>query len=125
MREQRVHERIYFTSETEVVGTFHPVNAPENAFFARILNMSLGGLFASIRLDRDLKLKTNDLLVLNEIHSNSIINQTTNILLEVRWTHDQGMFDYLGCGCQFIEITDDGLQQIRKLLEWGGLMAGI
>jgi hypothetical protein len=123
MEEHRIHERVYFTSDTEVVGTFHPLHSPEDSFFGRILNMSLGGLFVSIRGDREMELKSNDLLVLNGIHSNNITNMTTNILLEVKWCHSQGIVDYLGCGCQFVEITGNGLKQIQKLLEWGKLMA--
>ena len=123
MAEGREHKRIYFNPETELVGSFHPVNEPENTFNGRILNLSLGGLFVSIKHERKMFLQSNDLLVMNEIKSNDIINMTTNILLEVRWTHDQGMVDYLGCGCQFIEVTDNGLGQVEKLLEWGELTA--
>ena len=123
MAEGREHKRIYFGSGTELVGSFHPVNEPENTFYGRILNLSRGGLFVSIRHERKMFLQSNDLLVMNEIKSNDIINMTTNILLEVRWTHDQGMVDYLGCGCQFIEVAENGLEQVEKLLEWGELMA--
>ena len=123
MHEKRAHKRVYFTSDTEVIGIFHPVDAPENSFLGRILNLSLGGLFVSIHEDTKMTMKPNDLLVLNGIRSNDFVNFTTNIILEVRWCHGQGVVSYIGCGCQFIEIADAGLQQVRKLLEWGELMA--
>lgn len=118
-KEKRKYVRVYFNPGDEVFGQFNPYNSDSGVVNAQITNLSMGGLYFTLRRNSPLVFQEKDLVLLNEITTAINLKVTTNILLEVVRVENHDVVDYVGYGCQFVEIIDKAKEQLCKLVEWG------
>ncbi len=116
--EKRRHERVYFPPGHGVNGSFGLIDAPEETITVPILNLSLGGLYFTLKRSSPLLFNANDAIILNEFKTGDDFNLTANIILEVRRVENHGVVDFVGFGCQFVDIDANTRERMAKFIEW-------
>jgi len=115
--ERRRHRRIYFNNG-EVTGSFGPLDPPEQSVEAMVLNLSLGGLYITVSRGAPLRFRANETIIMYELKASESLRITSNIMVDVKRVEDQPIFNYIGYGCQFIELDQSSRARLVKFLEW-------
>lgn len=115
--EKRRHRRVYFNDGEEVRGVFGPLDEPRQVE-ARILNLSLGGLYITVERAAAMRFRANDTVIMYELNAPGGFRVTGNLLVEVRRVEDQPIFGHIGYGCQFVDLDPVTKARMAKFLEW-------
>lgn len=118
-REKRRYDRVYFNPNDDVTGRFHFPDSPDGIFEAKILNLSIGGMYFTAKRDADLNFQTNDIVILKEIQTSINFHLDISVTLKVRRVQNHEIVEFVGYGCEFVEINDSDLAQVDKLVNWG------
>ncbi len=116
--ERRRHRRVYFNNGG-VTGSFGPLDTPEQSVEAKVLNLSLGGLYITVSRGAPLRFRANETIIMYELKApEHSIMITGNIMVDVKRVEDQPIFNHIGYGCQFIELDQSSRTRLVKFLEW-------
>jgi hypothetical protein len=116
IEEKRKFNRIPFSYQDNIVGVFtHP--GRHDKISSHILNISMQGLYFTIRKEEAKKLSENDQLALLELKGPKQISYILNIDMTVARILDHSDLEYFGYGCKFISFPDSSIDQIKRFLE--------
>lgn len=135
--ERRRSERVYFSSDDEITcllkapgGTIPPVSGNVShlgpgsvinpaEIVANISNLSLGGLYLILKKTWAQHFELGDDLVLEKIQATMLYNLELKAGMEIKRLHNYDFVDRVGLGCEFTQLSEHALENIRKLIEWG------
>jgi hypothetical protein len=116
IEEKRKFNRIPFAYQDNIVGIFtHP--GRQGKIAAHILNLSMQGLYFTMRKEEGDKLAENDTLVLLEIKGPRRVNYILDIEMTVARILDYADLEYFGYGCKFTQFPDSSMEQMKRFLE--------
>lgn len=119
--ERREFKRALFSIEDGVVGILSVPELQKKPITAYLLNLSVGGMYFTLRTDERNKIKKGDHLVLVQIKGSTSLKFLVNIDAEIRWILNYENFEHVGIGCQFLNIPDSSRDQIGKFVDsWYG-----
>jgi hypothetical protein len=114
--EKRKFNRIPFSYQDNIVGIFvHP--GRKDKINAHILNLSMQGLYFTMRKEEGDKLAADDNLVLLEIKGPRSINYILDIEMTVARILDYADLDFFGYGCKFTSFPDSSIDQMKRFLQ--------
>jgi hypothetical protein len=114
--EKRKFNRIPFSYQDNIVGVFtHP--GKQDKINAHILNLSMQGMYFTMRKEEWKKLSENDQIVVLEIKGPKNSNYILNIEMIVARILDHPELEYFGYGCKFISVPDSSMEQMKRFLE--------
>ena len=113
--EKRKFNRVPFLYNDEIIGTFI-IPGEKEKFRAHILNLSVQGLYFTLKKDEK-QLHEADKLVLLEMNGLRDEVFIVNIEMEVRRVLNYEELLHLGYGCKFLTFPDSSKEQIRRFLE--------
>ena len=116
--ERRQHKRVYFDNGDEVTGVFGPLDQAGCIVEAKVLNLSLGGLYFTIDRRAPCRFLARDTIIMYELNAPEGLRVTSNIMVEVKRVEDQPIFGHIGYGCQFIELDPATRTRMARFLEW-------
>lgn len=115
-REKRKFNRIPFSYNDNIIGTFtHP--GRRNKIKAHILNLSIQGLYFTLKKDDEKMIEKGDKLILLEIKGIKNQDFIFNIEMDINRVLDYAELEHFGYGCQFIIVPESSKKQIRRFLE--------
>ena len=115
-REKRKFNRIPFSYNDNIIGSFtHP--GRRNKIKAHILNLSIQGLYFTLKKDDEKMIEEGDKLILLEIKGIKNQDFIFNIEMEINRVLDYVELEHFGYGCQFINVPESSKKQIRRFLE--------
>lgn len=117
INEKREFKRTFFTVEDGMVGTFTFPGIQKEALTAYIFNLSIGGIFFTIRNDQNGKLKEGNHLIFMEIKQWTSLKTLVNIDAKIKWIRKDPLSQKVGIGCEFLNIPDTSKKQIRKFID--------
>jgi len=116
IEEKRKFNRIPFAYQDNVVGIFtHP--GRQDKIHAHILNLSMQGLYFTMRKEEGDKLAQDDKLVLLEIKGPRRINYILDVEMTVARILDYADLKYFGYGCKFTSFPESSVAQMKRFLE--------
>lgn len=116
VEEKRKFNRIPFSYQDNIVGVFvHP--GKQDKIDAHILNLSMQGMYFTLRKEEWSKLSENDRLVVLEIKGPRNDNYIVNIEMTVKRILDYTDLEFFGYGCKFTSLPDSSLEQMKRFLE--------
>jgi hypothetical protein len=117
-KEKRVYDRVYFSAEDRIVGTFvFPGN--KKKLEAHIMNISAGGLHFTMNRKEMISLKIGDRLILTKMIGSPSLQIVSDIELEIKWKLDYRLMKHVGFGCEFRIIPELVRFQLSKFFESG------
>lgn len=135
--EKRKFERAYFSSDDNVTGiilipgqeiplingtisTLSLGDDPEAIDIdGNINDISIGGVYLILKKTQALHLDVGSLLTLKEIQANILCSLALNIGMKIRRIYNYEFVEHIGLGCEFTNISDEALEIIKQLVEWG------
>ena len=114
--EKRKFNRIPFSYSDNIIGRFtHP--GRQNKINAHILNLSVQGLYFTLKKDDEEMIQQGDKLVLLKIKGIKNEDFIVNIEMEISRVLDHMELEHFGYGCKFITFPESSKEQIRRFLE--------
>ena len=114
--EKRKFNRIPFSYNDNIIGRFtHP--GRQDKINAHILNLSVQGLYFTLKKDDGKMIQQDDKLILLEIKGLKNQDFIVNIKMEIRRILDYMELEHFGYGCKFITCPESSKEQIRRFLE--------
>lgn len=116
--EKRAFDRLVFPVEKKVQATF--VSANNNiTLSARVLNISQGGLGLAAVKSENVVLEEENELILQGIIGEEKLDCLKGHTVKVKWILNSGIFENLGVGCEFVELSDECLECIARFCNGG------
>ncbi|MBU0674669.1 MAG: PilZ domain-containing protein [Proteobacteria bacterium] len=115
--DRRKYPRIFFSVDDEVAASITTPNTNNlPPFHAKVMDLSLGGLFFTIKRGELLPINEGDFLLLKDIIAFFQFRITCEIEMKVKRVQDHQFIEYIGFGCEFISPPPETEEQIRNLL---------
>jgi c-di-GMP-binding flagellar brake protein YcgR len=115
--ERRVFKRVLFTIEDQVSGLISSCTIKGLTIKANVLNLSQGGICLTIPRTKDFSLQKGDQIVLLQVKIPDSSQFLTNIDARIKWIMDQPDFEYLGIGCEFINLPNSSEEQLKSFVQ--------
>ena len=120
--ERRQFNRALFTIDDGVIGILSVPELQKAPITAYLLNLSVGGMYFTLRTEEKNKIKEGDHLVLIQIKGSASLKFLVNIDAEIRWILNYENFEHVGIGCKFLNIPESSRKQVGKFVDsWYGL----
>ena len=116
MAEKRRFNRVPFSYNDNIIGTFIRPGTSKK-IIAHILNLSVQGLYFSLKKNEISDIEEHDKLVLLDIRVPRNDDFILNIEMEIRRILDHPELEHIGFGCNFITFPESSRDQIRRFLE--------
>lgn len=117
--EKRKYPRYAFPKENEINAQLSLPNGGD-AFKARLLNISLGGLGLAIEkqsIESIELIRENDELELQSIEGHVILSDLIDQKVQIKWILNYGPLKNIGLGCEFLNLNKRSKEVISALLE--------
>ncbi len=115
--DRRKYQRYACAIDEGVHGRFTFSPERKELFTAYIFNISLGGMYFSVRNDQKNKFKKGDILTFVEIKKSGSQNYLINVESEIIWLLNHHFLNHIGLGCKFLKISENSKDQISKFIE--------
>ncbi len=115
--EQRRFQRAVFSIGDGVIGVFSSNGLKNDSIAASIMNLSAGGLQFILPRDTSQEIGAGDRLILREIKGTVDLELASNNELEVKWIMELQIFEYIGIGCEFLNISEATRVQIDQFVD--------
>ncbi len=115
--EKRRFKRAVFSIEDGIIGVFSSDDFTNDSMAASIMNLSAGGLQFILPRDTSPEIGAGDRLILREIKGTTGLRFVSNLELEVKWVLDLQIFDHVGIGCEFLNVSDAIMDQIDQFVD--------
>ncbi len=115
--EKREFKRAFFTLEEGITAFVIPINNENKPAEVTILSISAGGLsFLGNRFKLP-RMKPGDHLIINDIDTPQPIGKIIHTEVKIRYILDNPRRVRVVCGCEFVDIDENYIQQIEKRIE--------
>ena len=116
-KDRRRFKRILLTKDDEITGNLIPSAREAKSLKGYILNISQEGLHFSSKIDDSFKINKGDKFILSEIKGPDNFRIILNLDVEIKWVLGTSTLEYVGCGVQFINMSENTREQINRFLE--------
>ncbi len=120
--EKRAYPRLNLGIDDGYFGNF-TCNG-NDTLVAQIVNISAGGLNMAVPLKEAAKLENNKILLLVNIAGGANFSFLSHIKAEIRWIKKLDLPGHLFVGCQFIDLSAEGREQLIKFVDSERLSRG-
>ena len=116
VEEKRKFNRIPFSYQDNIIGNFtHPGRFDK--ITAHILNLSMQGLYFTMRDEDGKNLAEGDKLALLELKGPKHTSYIVDIEMEVARILANPELEHFGYGCKFISFPETSVDQIKRFLQ--------
>jgi len=113
-KERRRFERIFFSEDDEIRGTFQLPEHHNMSMAAKIMDICEDGMCLDLKeYDESDTLNDEDHLIFTEIRGTEDLHFLVNIELEIRWTLN---LKHFAIGCEFVNLSPSIREQIRQMM---------
>ncbi|MBU0484656.1 MAG: PilZ domain-containing protein [Proteobacteria bacterium] len=117
-KNRRKYERVFFSPDDNVLAVFTITNQEAPPRSTYLTDLSLGGLYFTIKRTEAPCLAVNDKLILNEIKTAVSFQIKAEIEIVIRRIQDYDFVEHIGYGCEFVNITEEIRETIGQLVDW-------
>jgi len=115
--ERRQSQRILFKKQNNIMGQFSLLKKQNKPIIVQILNMSRGGIFFTLRSNRDVQLKVGD-----KIFFEDIINEDSRVFplkmnAIIIWIMEDSTMEYTGIGSKFLGVDPEQEKKISDCIQ--------
>jgi c-di-GMP-binding flagellar brake protein YcgR len=114
--ERREASRAIFTMDHQVMGRISISEKPVRSFVVQILNMSTSGIFFTFRSNRDLNIKSGDIIFYEKIRAGDSDSIVLNIKARIVWMEDDPSSSYVGVGSKFLNDNPEIYKKINNFI---------
>jgi c-di-GMP-binding flagellar brake protein YcgR len=116
-KEKRRYQRIFFSIEDSIKGIFAFSNHQKGLLTANIINISEGGLGLALNKDKKDRINKGDYVILTHIMGIQGLESLTNVEAEIKWILDNPSLEFIGCGCEFLNVPESQRDMIRIFID--------
>jgi c-di-GMP-binding flagellar brake protein YcgR len=116
-KEKRRYQRIFFSIEDSIKGSFAFSDHQKGLLTANIINISEGGLGLALSKDKKDRINKGDYVILTHIMGIQGLESLTNVEAEIRWILDNPSLGFIGCGCEFLNVPESQRDAIRIFID--------
>lgn len=116
-KDRRRFKRILLTIDDGITAILIPTARQDKNLTGYILNISQEGMHFSSKIDDSIKINKGDKFILTEIKGPYNFRIILNLDVEIKWVLDSSSLEFVGCGIQFIKMTENTREQINRFLE--------
>lgn len=115
MENRRRFERIFFSAEDRITGSFSLADFSVYSD-AAVMDLSVGGIRLTIGKDEFSHLKEGERLRLIQLEGAFGLEHISHIEMEVRWVLSHPSLNHIGVGCHFLNPTPEVTEHIRVFM---------
>ncbi len=115
--DRRKFKRAIFTLEDGVIAMLGIPGVQERAFKTYILNLSEGGIQFTLDEENIQKIHKGERVIILQIEAPFSLRFLVNIDAEIKWVLPHDIFEHVGAGCEFINITPTSQEQISAFVK--------
>jgi hypothetical protein len=116
--DRRQSQRILFEKKHDIMGHFSITTNPGKSIVVHIMNMSLGGIFFTIRANRDVQLKMGDKIIFENIRRGDSKFFPLKLEAEIIWIMDDSDMEYIGVGSKFINLDGEKTSRLKNCIHY-------
>lgn len=114
--EHRRYRRVYFQRDQEVTGILARFGLQAEDLRIKVLNLSEGGLFFTVKKTEVGEVKTGERITLHDLRGPESQHISGQISMEIKWVSDDALLENIGFGCEFIDLPRLSQLLIRDLI---------
>jgi hypothetical protein len=115
--ERRQSKRTLFKKHNKIMGYFSHSEKQGKSIIVQILNMSAGGIFFSIRSNRDIQLKVGDEIIFENIVNTDSKVYSLNMNAVIIWIMEDPTMEHTGIGSKFVNVDSENKIKIDDCLQ--------
>ena len=124
--ERRQDKRALFTIENGILATFTIPGGKIRTMTAYVLNLSMGGIFFTMRQEEIEKIMKGDRVIFLNIKFRKSQPFILNAEAEIVWRTREPAREYSGVGCRFLNLSANSEEQISRFIEhWNQKSIGL
>ena len=118
-KERRRAQRIFFSVEDEVKGTFTFPDFHKGSLTGIVVNLSESGigLVLSKKDETTKKIRKGDYLILTQLNGIKDLESLSDIKAEIKWILDNPTLGFFGCGCEFHDVPEPMRKAIQTFID--------
>jgi hypothetical protein len=117
-KERREAQRIFFSIEDEVKGTFTFPYFQKSSLTGAIISLSESGVGLVISKNETTeKITRGDYLILTQLSGIKGLESLANIKTEIKWILDNPALGFIGWGCEFHDIPEPMREAIQTFID--------
>lgn len=116
-KQRRRFQRIFFSLEDRIKGTFVFSDLQKGILTAYIINVSEGGVGLVLSKDGKERIGKGEHLILTQIKGNKKLELLINVEAEIKWVLDNPSLDFIGFGCEFLNVSEPMRDAIRTFID--------
>ena len=114
---RRQFKRALFIIEDDIQGVFSIPGSDIGPISTHVLNLGEGGAHFIIDSSDESHFQPGTKIILVQIKGPNPLQYLVNVDAEVKWILDHNIMEYVGAGCQFLNITQSSRDQIKSFVE--------
>ena len=116
--ERRQSQRVLFEKKNDIMRHFSIIKNPSKSIVVHILNMSTGGIFFTIRSNRDVQLKVGEKIIFEDIRNRDSKVFFLRIEAVIIWIMDNSAMEYVGVGSKFLNVDAEKELRIKECMHY-------
>jgi hypothetical protein len=116
-KERRRFQRIFFSLEDKVQGTFAFSGFQKGILTAHIINLGEGGLGLVLSKDEKKRIWKGGYVILTQIKGITGLEPLINVEAEIKWILDNPSLEFMGFGCEFRNVPAPMRDTIRAFID--------
>ncbi len=117
MDDRREFTRLFVPVEKRLHVLITRSGLMEDAFFAKVMNLSEGGIGLGMQKRKMNKLKVEDILLVKQIEGDPRLVLSDDLKVKVIWVIEHDLLDNIAVGCEFLDLPPIFLESIREFIE--------
>jgi c-di-GMP-binding flagellar brake protein YcgR len=114
---RRRYQRAIFSLDDDIQCIFSIPDSQDRPINSHILNIGQGGIHMVINPRDEARLSSGMKLVLVQIKGGpEELPYLVNVDAEIKWVMSHDILDYIGAGCEFLNISDSSRDQIASFV---------
>jgi c-di-GMP-binding flagellar brake protein YcgR len=116
-KERRRFHRVFFTLEEGIKGTLAFSDLQQGLLTVHIINLSEGGLGLVLGKAEKEKIRKGYQVILTHIKGIQGLEPLVNVKAEIKWILDNPSLEFMGFGCEFINLPESMRDAIRTFID--------
>jgi c-di-GMP-binding flagellar brake protein YcgR len=116
-KERRRFHRVFFSLEEGIKGTLAFSRLQQGLLTAHIINLSEGGLGLVLGKAEKERIRKGYQVILTHIKGIQGLEPLVNVKAEIKWILDNPSLEFMGFGCEFINLPESMRDAIRTFID--------
>jgi hypothetical protein len=116
-KERRRFRRVFFSIDDGVRGILAFSDLQRGVLAAHIINISEGGLGLALGKDKKDRIARGDPVILTHVTGIEGLEFLVNVDAEIKWIIDNPSLEFVGFGCEFVDVPDHMSDAIRIFID--------